>query len=190
MYPLQITICHWAGPFVNEMKTRAMKRALRFAVATRERRWTQTITQWYNQLRGNSWRGGDEMEKGSCRRAQLSHTAKPLFTQSNTPSKSMWCFSSAKSINAFIQTILSKCAMAKRKGTFWKIVEDKRTGAWAEAHSNTFSFAHCEMTFFVMKFVSGLPRGESLTGKDSYSQAINLGVKRAWYYCCSPQILF
>ncbi len=62
MYPSQITICHWAGPFVNEMKTRAMKRALRFAVAT-ERHWTQTITQLHNQLRGNSWRWGDEMRK-------------------------------------------------------------------------------------------------------------------------------
>lgn len=109
MYPSQITICHWAGPFVNEMKTRAMKRALRFSVATRERRWTQTITQWHNQLRGNSWCGGDEMEKGSCRRAQLSHTAKPLFTQSDTPPKSMWCFSSAKSINAFIWTHKQSC---------------------------------------------------------------------------------
>ncbi len=47
--------------------------------------------------------------------------------------------------------------MAKRKETFWKIVEDKHTGAWAEAHSNKFSFAHCEITFFVMKLVPGLP---------------------------------
>lgn len=49
------------------------------------------------------------------------------------------------------------CVLDEGKETFWKILEDERTGAWAEVDSNKFRFAYCEITFFVPKFAPGLP---------------------------------